>query len=114
MGNEAEAEAAWFTGTDPRPLCGLLRGKERGRKFRLFACACCRRVAHLLPDDRSHHALELFERFLDGEVIFKEYAAGERGVADVSAALARPAGAGGPGPGPRARTWAGGCGPGCA
>jgi hypothetical protein len=84
-----EAEVAWFTGTDPRPMCGLLRGTERGRKFRLFACACCRRVAHLLTDDRSHHALDVLERFLDGELTLKEYALGERAVADACAAQAR-------------------------
>jgi hypothetical protein len=85
----AEAEAAWFTCSDPRPMCGLLRGKERGRKFRLFACACCRRVEHLLTDERSQHALEVFERFLDGELTLKEYTLGEREAADACAELAR-------------------------
>jgi len=92
VSTEAEAEAAWFTCTDPRPMCALLRGKERGRKFRLFASACCRRVAHLLTDDRSHHALDVFERFLDGELTMKEYADGERAAADACAAQARIAG----------------------
>jgi hypothetical protein len=89
MSTEAEAEVAWFTCTDPRPMCGLLRGKERGRKFRLFACACCRRVAHLLTDERSYFALEAFERFLDGELTLKEYTLGEREAADAGAAQAR-------------------------
>ncbi len=94
MNTQSEAEAAWFTCTDPRPMFGLLRGKERGRKFRLFACACCRRVEHLLTDDRSHRALEVFERFLDGELTLKEYGAGEREAADACADLARVAGDG--------------------
>jgi hypothetical protein len=93
MSTEAEAEAAWFTCTDPRPMCILLRGKERGRKFRLFASACCRRVAHLLTDDRSHQAIEVFERFLDGELTLKEYGAGERAAADACADQTRIAGA---------------------
>src|SRR5262249_25058126 len=93
MSTQAEAEAAWFTCTDPRPMCGLLRDKERGRKFRLFACACCRRVAHLLTDDRPLQALDVFERFLDGELTFKEYAVGEREAADACAAQARVVGA---------------------
>jgi hypothetical protein len=93
MTTEAEAEAAWFTCADPRPMCALLRGKERGRKFRLFACACCRRVGHLLTDPRSHHALDVFERFLDGELTLTEYAAGEREAADACAAQARIVGA---------------------
>lgn len=92
MSTEAEAEAAWFSCTDPRPMCTLLRGRERGRKFRLFACACCRRIAHLLTDDRSHHALEIFEQFLDGELTLKEYSVGEREAADACAAQARIAG----------------------
>ena len=92
MGTEAEAEAAWFTCTDPRPMCTLLRGKERGRKFRLFASACCRRIAHLLTDDRSHTALDVFERFLDGELTMTEYAYGERAAADACAAQAKIAG----------------------
>ena len=94
MSTEANAEAAWFTCTDPRPMLALLRGKERGRKFRLFACACCRRVGHLLTDERSHHALDTFERFLDGELMFKEYEAAEREAADACADQTRAAGAG--------------------
>ncbi len=93
MSTEAEAEAAWYTCTDLRPMCGLLRGKDRGRKFRLFACACCRRIAHLLSDERSHRALDVFERFLDGELTMKEYSFGEREAAEACAAQARIAGA---------------------
>jgi hypothetical protein len=93
VSTQAEAEAAWFTCTDPRPMFTLLRGKERGRKFRLFSCACCRRIAHLLTDDRSHHALDIFERFLNGELTLTEYSAGERAAADACAAQARIAGA---------------------
>jgi hypothetical protein len=93
MNTEVEAEVAWFTSTDPRPMCVLLRGKERGRKFRLFASSCCRRVAHLLTDERSHHALQVFERFLDGELTMKEYAFGEREAANACADQARIVGA---------------------
>jgi hypothetical protein len=93
MNNEAEAEGAWFTCTDPRPMCKLLRGKERGRKFRLFAAACCRRVEHLLTDERSNQALDVLERFLDGELTQAEFALGEREAADASAGQARVAGA---------------------
>jgi hypothetical protein len=93
MSTEAEAEVAWWTSTDPAPMLRLLRGAERGRKFRLFACACCRRVEHLLTDDRSHHALGVFELYLDGQLTLKEYAAGERAASDACAAQARVLGA---------------------
>jgi hypothetical protein len=86
---DADAEAAWFTATDPKPMFALLRGKERGRRFRLFACACCWRVDHLLTDDRSRQALELMERFLDGEASRHDYALGETMAADAYTAQAR-------------------------
>jgi hypothetical protein len=47
----------WLTCEDPGPMLAFLRGKVGGRKFRLFACACCRRVGHLLSDERSARAV---------------------------------------------------------
>jgi hypothetical protein len=38
------------------------------RKLRLFACAYCRRVAHLFPSSRGMEAIEAAEAFADGLV----------------------------------------------
>lgn len=76
-------EAEWLASDDPDALLNFLLGKSGGglltwlglrsgragvpprasaRKLRLYACACCRRIGHLLVDERSQHALELRER----------------------------------------------------
>lgn len=58
-------EAEWLSSTEPTPMLGFLRGVASDRKLRLFACACCRHVWHLLGNDGCRRAVELSERFAD-------------------------------------------------
>jgi hypothetical protein len=59
-------EQDWLTATDPDRLLGHLYGRGSPRRWRLFACACARHVAHLLSDPQLLHALEVAERLADG------------------------------------------------
>src|SRR4051812_37932772 len=61
-------EADWDACADPTPMLAFLRGKASDRRLRLFAVACCRRIWHLLRDDRSRHGLETLEQSCDGVI----------------------------------------------
>lgn len=50
---------------------GVLTDKE----LRLFAVFCARQVEHLLTDQRSKHAIEVAERFANGQATGEESAA---------------------------------------
>jgi len=52
-------EAEWLVCSEPRPILDYLQGTASDRKLRLFGCACCRRIWHLLEDQRSRQAVEL-------------------------------------------------------
>jgi hypothetical protein len=61
-------EGDWNRGTDPWKMLSFLLTTARPseRKLRLFAVACCRRLANALPDSRTRSALDTAERFADG------------------------------------------------
>jgi hypothetical protein len=61
-------------GKDPERMLAFVRGTDKlsERKLRLFGCACCRRVWHVIGDDRSRTAVEVTERFADGQARRKE------------------------------------------
>jgi hypothetical protein len=61
-------ESEWLKATNPSNLLRWLQqqGRLSERKCRLFACACVRRVWHLLVDERSRHAIHVVEQ-ADGQ-----------------------------------------------
>jgi hypothetical protein len=64
---EGMTGAEWLSCTDWERMWKLLHGKASVRKARLFACACCRRVWHLLGEGPSRDAVLTAERFADGQ-----------------------------------------------
>lgn len=73
-------EREWLAGNDPREMLTHLRpsglagtaSRVSDRKLRLWACACCRQVWHLLTDDRSRLAVEAAEAFVDSPTYTEE------------------------------------------
>ena len=65
-------EQEWLTTTD-HPwdmlefMLELTEHRASQRMWRLFLCAICRRVWHLIPDPLSRKAVEIGEKYADGE-----------------------------------------------
>lgn len=70
-------EAEWMVWADPKAMLELLRDNATERKFRLFACACCRRVWPWLADVRSRRAVEVAEELTDGSVSLTDWSDAE-------------------------------------
>jgi hypothetical protein len=67
-------ELEWLGCADPQEMVRYLYGKASERKLRLFGCACCRCVWHLLAEEVFRNAVEVAERFADGAASKKELA----------------------------------------
>jgi hypothetical protein len=65
-------EITWLSCADPDDMLQFLQGKVSDRKLRLFACACCRRIWDLIPNDSSRQAVRISERFADSEATIAE------------------------------------------
>lgn len=61
-------EAEWLTSSDPRRMLSALGDRAGGRKLRLVACACVRRLWPVLYDHRSRACVEHGEGFAEGQV----------------------------------------------
>jgi hypothetical protein len=59
-------EAQWLTATDPFELLDSVEAYTTERKTRLFADACCRRLARFLATERSRNAIEVSDLYADG------------------------------------------------
>jgi hypothetical protein len=59
-------QAEWLASNTTIQLLDYLGEQASDRKLRLFACAACRRIWHLLWDERSRTAVEVAERYADG------------------------------------------------
>src|SRR4051812_23207125 len=62
------SELEWTNCPDPTSMLEFVRdaSKRSDRKFRLFAISCCRRIQHLLDDERSRNAFYVAEQYADG------------------------------------------------
>lgn len=59
-------ESEWLTSTDPAKMLAFLKDKASDRKFRLFACACCRRIWASFPDPANRQLVAAVEDDPDG------------------------------------------------
>src|ERR1700733_3657124 len=65
-------EEEWMATTNPQAMLKFYKAKLSDRKLRLFACACCRRIWHLMIDQHSQQAVEAAEMFSDKNVTKEE------------------------------------------
>jgi hypothetical protein len=65
-------EKDWLESANVWDLLGQPTCKASERKVRLFTLACCRRVWHLLTDDRSKQAVDVLERFAECRATLQE------------------------------------------
>src|SRR5437867_1006527 len=83
-------EQEWENCTDPGRMLEFLRrnGRLEERKSRRFGVAACRRIWHLLTDERSRQAVEVVEKYAEGAATIEELTAAYEAAFDVGAALA--------------------------
>jgi hypothetical protein len=60
-------KAEWLASTNPKAMLESLGRSASARKLRLFSCACCRRIWHLIDVPQCREAVEVAERYADGD-----------------------------------------------
>jgi len=64
-------EEDWLVCANPTPMWWIVEGRASDRKLRLVACACCRRIWHLLSEG-SKQIVESAEHLADGLITVEE------------------------------------------
>jgi hypothetical protein len=57
----------WLNSGDPDFLLAFLQRRLPERQLRLFSCACCRAIRHLIAESSYRDIVEEAERFADGK-----------------------------------------------
>jgi hypothetical protein len=83
-------EEQWLACANPNWMLGYIQAGASERKLRLYACADCRRLWHLL-EPRSRRLVEVAERFADGAASAAEREAAQAGAAAAARESAGPA-----------------------
>jgi hypothetical protein len=83
-------EAQWRRCASPEALLNHLTDRASPRKLRLYAVGCCRRIWHLLTDERCRHAVCRAQDFVDGRASAAELEAAGRLVASVARVWGEP------------------------
>src|SRR5579883_2776692 len=65
-------EEEWWTSHNPGQMLADLSSSASERKLRLFASACCRRLAPYFKDERSGQMIDVSDRFADGHASLNE------------------------------------------
>jgi hypothetical protein len=73
-------ETEWLALAHPVEVLASMQRNWRARKYRLFSCACCRRVWKLIADRASRKAIEMVEQYVDGLVGRKDVARARAGL----------------------------------
>jgi hypothetical protein len=76
-------EKVWESCKNPEKMLGFVLNGASPRKLRLFACACVRQFWHLLTDERSRQAVEVAERYAEGQARRKELDLARRACAEM-------------------------------
>jgi len=83
----------WDNGDNPEYVLWIAtrEGVLSDKELRLFACWCVRQVWHLLTDVRSRNAVEVAERYVDGNASAEEWAAAWAAAREAASNAAREA-----------------------